>query len=367
MIINRQLLLSTQSDDSEGWAEILTRVRILGLVGLALILAFMWVELTSVPEFILKPLVDSRIQWQVIPILSVLGISYLPNFYKAIEPVICALFIWLTLANYHLIYTCWVNHNYSFHYEATLLYTFYAFFLIGMNFRWALIYAITNSIGFAVLVLNWAMYSHQTHINLTFVIMTQVIALIGLWYVNNAFRQTHAAKQKIISLSQTDHLTKLLNRREFEKQLDNLFKLSQRPPLSICVFMVDMDFFKDYNDGYGHQQGDQAIKLQSDILKNVFKRDIDLIGRYGGEEFIVAISNIKEEQGQRLAQSILDRWSEERLPHGKGKGQEFMSCSIGFKFGLASQFKKPEDMIQLADQALYMAKDSGRACFKQAP
>lgn len=342
------------------------RLRFFAVFGICVMIYFMWADLQFLPDYLSPAYIYNRIFWQLLPILAMIGLSFFPGASKYIHLTTCSIFVWLSFSNYYFIYYSWMQYQFVFHYEATLIYTFLGFFVIGTNLRYAIIFIISSAIGFIVLTTLFPIYGERTLVNISFVLITQIICLIAAYYVKKIIIMAKHAHDELLALSQTDHLTQLLNRGAFKEQSDKLFKFSQRPPLSICVFMVDIDFFKDYNDGYGHQQGDKAIKIQAEILRNVFKRDTDLIARYGGEEFVIAVSNIEVEQARSLAQAILDEWTKRNLPHGKGKAESYVTCSVGFKHCIASTQKSIEDIVNKADQALYIAKKTGRGRYVQA-
>ncbi|MDU0353662.1 GGDEF domain-containing protein [Paraglaciecola aquimarina] len=125
-------------------------------------------------------------------------------------------------------------------------------------------------------------------------------------------------------------MTNILNRGTYENRLSHLLELSKRSGYSLCVFLIDLDNFKAHNDGYGHLQGDEIIKLQADMLKAIFLRDSDIVARYGGEEYAVVVNNLTEQQCIDKANKIIQAWQHKKIPHGKVAGQEFISCSVGF-------------------------------------
>ena len=125
--------------------------------------------------------------------------------------------------------------------------------------------------------------------------------------------------------------------------------------------MLDLDDFKKYNDSFGHQQGDEAIKEQARIMKQVFKRETDILGRYGGEEFIVVLSDISKEQVEKHSQAILDKWNDTKLKHADEAKHPFMSCSIGVAYASKVGEISIDWLIDEADKALYEAKEKGKA------
>ncbi|MFT6897844.1 MAG: diguanylate cyclase (GGDEF)-like protein, partial [Paraglaciecola sp.] len=132
------------------------------------------------------------------------------------------------------------------------------------------------------------------------------------------------------------------------------------------VFMLDLDNFKDFNDGFGHLRGDEVIQLQATILREVFNRDTDVVARYGGEEFVVISLDNSPAECEVLAQQILHSWRHKKVEHGQGKGQRYVSCSIGLVNARVDKNTDKKQLFEEADKAMYAAKDSGRAMFVNA-
>jgi len=160
-------------------------------------------------------------------------------------------------------------------------------------------------------------------------------------------------------LAYTDYLTGLSTRRFLDEGYDLLFKSAKRSGSTLTIIMMDVDFFKKYNDRYGHPEGDRVLKIIGELLKKVFKREGDIIGRYGGEEFLIILSqtNLKE------TIELLDEFQEKlNICNLKHEDSNFgkITVSIGIK---SSQITKDQDsslFLKAADQALYRAKKSGK-------
>ena len=157
-------------------------------------------------------------------------------------------------------------------------------------------------------------------------------------------------------LATRDPLTGSLNRRSFSEQFEKLFATAKEEGSELCCFMVDLDHFKLVNDNFGHATGDQVIKLLAEILKSN-TRDIDLVGRYGGEEFCVVLPGQEIDIAIKVAERIRLRMKDESTKRFEGGPR--VTASIG----VASIFDSPanpDELNNLADEALYVAKDSGR-------
>ncbi len=166
--------------------------------------------------------------------------------------------------------------------------------------------------------------------------------------------------QKTQSLSILDGLTSLYTRGYFEERFNEEFELAKGHTLPLSVAMIDIDYFKKINDIHGHATGDEVLKSLSYILRHRL-RDVDIIGRYGGEEFAVIMPNTKIADAYLLAEDIRNIISGERFLVSKSEHSKsvHITISIGFS-ALEEWIKTPEELIAAADKNLYEAKNSGR-------
>lgn len=162
-------------------------------------------------------------------------------------------------------------------------------------------------------------------------------------------------QKKLITLSQIDGLTQLFNRGHFTKEAQKEFTRARRFNEEISIIMLDIDNFKHINDTYGHHTGDKVIKK---ISKNIFDntRDIDLCARYGGEEFIILLVETSAEGAVQVAKRIKDSFEKRK------KKLNFPTTASFGVASLKSTDKKMENIVQRADKALYISKNSGKNC-----
>jgi len=162
-------------------------------------------------------------------------------------------------------------------------------------------------------------------------------------------------------LAITDGLTGLANRRHFNNMLDLEIKLASRDMnKTLSLLMCDVDFFKRYNDHYGHIAGDRCLQKVADILRLVFKREIDLPTRYGGEEFAVIITDTPVGQVWRLAEELRKEMMAEAIPHAFSSVAPVVTVSVGFVSAGVTTGRSVDWFIQKADEALYRSKAQGR-------
>lgn len=167
------------------------------------------------------------------------------------------------------------------------------------------------------------------------------------------------------TLSRIDALTGLYNRRHFGERIDHELKRSTRVQMPAALILCDIDHFKLINDRYGHQAGDEFLKLTAGILQKVFKRDSDLVSRYGGEEFVVLLCDTPPEAAYALAEDLRRRMAREVLTYGEHRMTA--TISVGIASTASGRDDTPENLIGRADRALYDAKKQGRNCTIVAP
>ncbi|NPA42208.1 MAG: GGDEF domain-containing protein [Aquificae bacterium] len=167
-------------------------------------------------------------------------------------------------------------------------------------------------------------------------------------------------KKQFEKLSYIDPLTGVANRRKFEENLQReWFRLTRlNSPLSLLV--IDIDFFKSFNDTLGHPEGDRALIKVAGAISASVRGSTDTIARYGGEEFVVLLPETDLEQAKRTAERIRTTVMGLRIRHPASEAGEFLSVSIGVASVFPSKDKSPKELIQVADQALYRAKEKGR-------
>jgi len=178
--------------------------------------------------------------------------------------------------------------------------------------------------------------------------------------VTTRTKELASLNSELEQLSLLDGLTNIANRRMFDQALNREWKVSQRNQTTISLIMIDIDYFKEYNDSYGHQQGDACLIAISNILSSVTKRDIDLTARYGGEEFVLLLPDTNATHALLLAEKCRQRVMEEKIPHNASKVNDIVTISLGISSVVASAEYNPHSLVKAADKLLYLAKSNGR-------
>lgn len=168
--------------------------------------------------------------------------------------------------------------------------------------------------------------------------------------------QTDALKR----LTLIDGLTKVPNRRHFDDSLDNEMQRALRTQHPLSLLMIDVDYFKPFNDHYGHGVGDTCLIRIAQAMQSQVSRPMDLLARYGGEEFVVLLPGTGLEGARTVAESLRRTVAALQIPHALSAVATHVTVSIGVASLAQSGPKSTSDLLRLADQALYRAKQAGR-------
>ena len=157
-----------------------------------------------------------------------------------------------------------------------------------------------------------------------------------------------------------DPLTGINNRRYFDENLDRKMNSLQRSGDMLSLMMIDIDLFKKYNDTYGHSDGDRCLKLIAEALSETVTRADDFVARFGGEEFVVVLPHTNEQGAQIIAERILKRVRDLKIPHRESEVAEYVTVSIGVTSGRTLNAQNNDEFVRRADELLYMSKQAGR-------
>ena len=161
-------------------------------------------------------------------------------------------------------------------------------------------------------------------------------------------------------ISETDSLTGIANRRRFDRRLDEEWARLARHGGTLALLLVDIDYFKPFNDLYGHQEGDRCLRQVATILAACARRPGDLVARYGGEEFAIVLPHTDEAAAQLLARRMTDAVDLARIPHRGSAAAAHVTLSIGVALAREADAGEAAGLIERADRALYRAKAAGR-------
>jgi diguanylate cyclase (GGDEF)-like protein len=173
-------------------------------------------------------------------------------------------------------------------------------------------------------------------------------------------------RQEFENLSFKDGLTNVGNRRMFDSVLQKEWDGARGSGTPMSLIMLDIDFFKQYNDHYGHVQGDTCLRQLSRILSTAVARPRDFFGRYGGEEFVSVLPETDAEAALRVAERCRELIASEQIPHERSPLGPSLSISMGVGTIVPQEGDSPTDFVDTTDAQLYRAKREGRNCIAAA-
>ncbi|MEG4572042.1 diguanylate cyclase [Microcoleus sp. N3A4] len=180
------------------------------------------------------------------------------------------------------------------------------------------------------------------------------------------YRKLAIANQKLQQLATTDGLTGIANRRQFDRVLILEWRRLAREELPLSLMIFDIDFFKLYNEFYGHLGGDDCLRQVARAIAIAANRAGDFTARYGGEEFAVVLPNTSAEGANAVARKICDAIASLKLPHARSSIGPYVTLSCGIGTAVPSPQQSPDTLIRSADSALYQAKTEGKNCICHA-
>jgi diguanylate cyclase (GGDEF)-like protein len=182
-------------------------------------------------------------------------------------------------------------------------------------------------------------------------------------------RKLDEANRELTRLSAVDGLTGIANRRSFDEALQREWRRAARKSSPVSLLIADVDYFKDFNDGYGHQFGDECLKKVAHVIAGRLRRPTDLAARYGGEEFVVVLPETDPSGAVEVAEGMRRAVEAESIKHDFSAVAPFLTISIGVASMIPARNDEDgfRDLLTQADGALYRAKRSGRnRCFSAA-
>lgn len=178
--------------------------------------------------------------------------------------------------------------------------------------------------------------------------------------LEKANQALNEANQHLKNISRVDGLLKIANRRYFNERLSEEWLRAIRERTSLALLMIDVDFFKRFNDTYGHLDGDHCLQAVALAAKSALNRPTDFLARYGGEELVIMLPNTGLKSANSIALNICAKIAALQIPHSKSDAASHVTVSIGCAALVPDRQSNPDLLISAADRALYSAKDNGR-------
>ena len=234
------------------------------------------------------------------------------------------------------------------------------FFFLGLHFRSALICVALTITSFAVSALVFDLPATILLRSSGFLIVTAAMSGMAAWQIERQSRRSFVEGRLIAQLAEHDALTGAKNRRVFDEHLARLWQQAVEDRRPLAILLIDVDHFKDFNDRYGHQAGDVALQQVAKAVQAQIHRPLDVLSRYGGEEFAALLYDIEGPQACDIAERMRVAVSALSIKHGGARAVGVVTISVGVAAIQPKANRGPLGALQLADEALYTAKVRGR-------
>ena len=234
------------------------------------------------------------------------------------------------------------------------------YFVLGLPFRSAIVANLAGIVFYATAAASWSMPGIELTHYLAMLLMTGVICAAGAYNLEHARRTAWLEGQLLAETALQDGLTGIHNRRRLDEHLQRVWHQCIREHKPLALLFADIDHFKAYNDRYGHQAGDEALKAVASVLARHARRPLDIAARFGGEEFAVVLYDATREHAVRIGEEILEEVRRLGIAHDASGAASVLTISLGIACVVPVARRSCAGLLQLADQALYSAKDGGR-------
>lgn len=256
-----------------------------------------------------------------------------------------------------------------FPYESIQLITLLMYFAGTQSLRSTFVVSFINTAMFILIVTSLAPPFFSVHEAITCTVGPNALGLIVVWMLEQKHISSFLAYQDIERLSRTDELTGLYNRHRMFENLTQIFDHAIAEHKGLAVAILDIDYFKRYNDNYGHSRGDAILKSIGETLQQQTRRGLDFAARYGGEEFVLVWYDNSPQTAAQLAERTRAGIEALNIPH-EFSPLGHVSVSIGLAWGVPSEglgLNRERALLAQADKALYQAKRDGRNRVQSAP
>ena len=234
------------------------------------------------------------------------------------------------------------------------------YFVLGLPFRAAFVGNVIALVAYVWLALGAAMPAPQLVHYVCVLLVSSTICAMGAYRLEQARRVAWLEGQLLAETALLDGLTGIHNRRRLDEHLQRIWQQCVREHKPIALVFGDIDHFKAYNDRYGHQAGDEALKAVAAVLARHARRPLDIAARFGGEEFAVVLFDTTREHALRIGEEILEEVRQLGIRHDASSAASVLTISLGIACVVPVARRSSAGLLQLADQALYAAKDGGR-------
>lgn len=337
----------------------LRRIRWAQAAAISLVLVFALLDVLSLPRDVWQQTLLIRFL-VIIPTFALLWLaSFVERWHEHFQWILSAGALIVGLG---IVAILWVarREGSPLPYEGILLVAMAFYFLIGLRYPGAMVCGWLTCIVYVLAEAHAGLRGEALAYHAAFLISVNVIGSVGGYFLDSATHDNFLAQRALRDMADRDALTGLFNRRAFDDRAARTIRQALRERVRVAVAMIDIDHFKAYNDQYGHGAGDAALQRVGKVIAGSVQRPLDVAARYGGEEFVAIWFNISEDEARKLLESVRSNVQQLGLAHANSETAEVVTLSAGMASFVPGEPDSLPEGLQLADQALYMAKERGR-------
>jgi diguanylate cyclase (GGDEF)-like protein len=242
----------------------------------------------------------------------------------------------------------------------TMFFTFYPYLVLGLRARNSAIAAIPFVFIMASISFIYPIPPEGLSYALLYMLFSNAVGLYSSHRLETAARDSYRYKLDLKKMAETDGLTRLYNRRILDEILPRIWRHADREKTSLGLLLIDIDFFKQFNDHYGHQAGDDCLRKIAAALKGSVRRPLDYAARYGGEEFLIVLYAPTLDFINRVIEEFKDDIQRLEIKHEKSTVSDLVTVSVGAGLIWPSGDLRVDSSLKKVDDALYLAKADGR-------
>jgi diguanylate cyclase (GGDEF)-like protein len=252
----------------------------------------------------------------------------------------------------------------AYYFGAEIAWIFIVWLMLGLPFRHAAFTALAISGAYILGLSVWRWHPAETVFSTSMLLIVNVAGAICCYHLEKTVRRSFLESKVLSQLAERDGLTGLYNRRSFDEYIERIWRQSRREQQPMTIMLIDIDHFKSFNDLYGHQAGDDALKEVAKVISDSAQRPLDFAARFGGEEFALVLYGPASEYGRELPEQLREAIRELKIIHEDSPTDHYLTASIGVAMVHPEAKRSMAGAIQMADEALYEAKEAGRNLVK---
>lgn len=251
-------------------------------------------------------------------------------------------------------------HGMPYHFAGQVAWIFVVWLVLGLLFWYAAATSVVISASYIWGLSHWNFGSQEASFETIMLIGMNALGALCCYQLEVTTRDAFRDKRILEDLAERDGLTGLYNRRAYESYMERIWRQSRREESQLTVMLIDIDHFKSYNDLYGHQAGDDALKRVAEVIAMGAQRPLDFAARFGGEEFALVLYGSANDVSRELPEQIRQKVEALAIPHAESSSGTYLTVSIGVAVLTPGAERSQAGAVQMADEALYQAKEEGR-------